>query len=78
MSLHFNFQRKNGQNKTVISLTVTLEFYRNVNENEVSKMVSDFVSQRDIIKSYAPLGFATEIVAANIQITTSKLIIKVF
>ena len=47
-------------------------------ENEVSKMVSDFVSQQDIIKSYAPLGFASEIDAANIQITASKLIIKVF
>ena len=76
--MHFKFQRKNNQNKTVISLTVTLTFYRNVYENELSKMASDFVSQQDIIKSYAPLGFASEIDAANIQITTSKLIIKVF
>ena len=37
--------------------------------------MSDFVSQQDKIKSNAPLGFASEIDAANIQITTSKFIL---
>ena len=71
----FKIKRKNSKNKTVFSLTITLQFYeiRDVNVSQlVATIISDFVNQQEIIKQNVPLGFACEIDASNIQITTSK------
>ena len=79
-NLHYifvlNIKRKNAKNKTVLALTLTLNFNMTTNAdvNQVAEtIVLAFVSQQAAVQAYVPLGFACDINATNIQITISKL-----